>query len=162
MVESPEVVRLRARQAELRPAIRAEFGRLQEWANRLTLMQREFQRRFNEEQQRYFQQKATYDHRVEEWHANSERLAQLLQETAAQAAPSDYDRYRRPPMPQYVLGQVPQPSRKPASICPQCFRQFVATGDRPGGVCNYCVTRRQTWAAPPRTNYPGSPFYRRF
>lgn len=69
---------------------------------------------------------------------------------AAQAGPPTYAPYRRPPLPSRVLGQIPFYPRKPTSICPSCFRQFVLTGARPGGLCDACVMRRQTWAAPPR------------
>ena len=49
--------------------------------------------------------------------------------------------------------------RHEVSVCPSCYREFRATGKNPGGVCDACVRRSATWAAPPRTDYPGSPFY---
>lgn len=68
----------------------------------------------------------------------------------AQAGPPPYERYRPPPLPGTVYGQVPHSPRKPPSVCPECFRTYVVTGTQPGGICNACVRRRSTWSAPPR------------
>jgi cyclopropane fatty-acyl-phospholipid synthase-like methyltransferase len=48
--------------------------------------------------------------------------------------------------------------RRRTSVCPSCHEEFLATGVNPGGICDRCIHRPATWAAPPRA---GPEFYGR-
>lgn len=69
-------------------------------------------------------------------------------------APTTESPYGIPAPP--VTFHVPE---RHTSICPECHREFEATGTMPNEICAACIHRSATWAAPAGERYPGSPFY---